>query len=148
MRARHFSLTVAVIAILAANSACSPAEQETESPEPTRSVTEDALSTTTEVTTSLLPGTTAERTTGAPPPTVDEASIMPNVVCMSLQDAQNAIQSAGVFFSRSEDATGRGRSQLVDSNWIVVSQTPTPGTPFSEGEAVLSAVKIGEPNPC
>ncbi len=37
---------------------------------------------------------------------------------------------------------------MVDSNWIVVGQTPSPGTPFTEGEAVLSAVKIGEPNPC
>ncbi|MFE0748599.1 PASTA domain-containing protein [Gordonia sp. NPDC058843] len=73
---------------------------------------------------------------------------MPNVVCMNLQDAQNAIQAAGVFFSRSEDATGRGRSQMVDSNWIVVGQTPSPGASFSEGDAVLSAVKIGEPNPC
>lgn len=73
---------------------------------------------------------------------------MPNVVCMNLQDAQNAIQAAGVFFSRSEDASGRGRSQMVDSNWIVVGQTPSAGAEFTEGEAMLSAVKIGEPNPC
>ncbi|WP_223205501.1 PASTA domain-containing protein [Gordonia jinghuaiqii] len=73
---------------------------------------------------------------------------MPDVVCMNLQAAQNAIQAAGVFFSRSTDASGEGRSQLVDSNWVVVAQTPGPGTPFDEGEAVLSAVKIGEPSPC
>ncbi|WP_055476103.1 PASTA domain-containing protein [Gordonia sp. HS-NH1] len=73
---------------------------------------------------------------------------MPNVVCMNLQDAQNAIQAAGVFFSRSEDASGRGRSQMIDSNWIVVGQTPAAGATFTEGEAVLSAVKIGESNQC
>ncbi len=75
-------------------------------------------------------------------------AVMPNVVCMNLQDAQDTIQSAGVFFSRSADATGAGQRQLVDSNWIVVDQTPSAGSPFGEIEAVLSAVKIGEPNPC
>ncbi|MGB3303426.1 calcium-binding protein [Gordonia sp. (in: high G+C Gram-positive bacteria)] len=67
---------------------------------------------------------------------------------MNLQAAQDAIQDAGVFFSRSDDATGRGRSQVLDRNWIVVSQTPSAGSPVGEAEAVLSAVKIGEPNPC
>lgn len=75
-------------------------------------------------------------------------AVMPNVVCMNLQDAQDTIQSAGVFFSRSADATGAGRRQLVDSNWIVVDQTPSAGSPFGKIDAVLSAVKIGEPNPC
>ena len=73
---------------------------------------------------------------------------MPAVTCMNLQVAQDTIQAAGVFFSRSEDATGQGRNQVLDSNWIVVAQTPAPGTPVGELEAVLSAVKIGEPNPC
>ncbi|WP_262365900.1 PASTA domain-containing protein [Gordonia sp. OPL2] len=73
---------------------------------------------------------------------------MPDVVCMNLQAAQNRIQDAGVFFSRSTDASGQGRSQILDSNWIVVAQTPDPGTPITEGDAVLSAVKIGEPSPC
>lgn len=148
MRARHFSLAVSLVAILATGAACSTAEQETESPTTTQSAIEEASPTTSEVTSPPQPATTPQRTTAAPPPTVDEASIMPNVVCMNLQDAQNAIQATGVFFSRSEDATGRGRSQMLDSNWIVVGQTPSPGTSFTEGEAVLSAVKIGEPNPC
>lgn len=73
---------------------------------------------------------------------------MPRVVCMNLQDAQDTIQNAGVFFSRSEDATGQGRRQVLDRNWIVVAQTPTAGSPVDEGEAVLSVVKIGEDSPC
>lgn len=73
---------------------------------------------------------------------------MPNVVCMSLQVAQDTIQAAGVYFSRSEDATGAARFQVLDSNWIVVGQTPEPGTLIEETEAVLSAVKVGEPSPC
>lgn len=76
------------------------------------------------------------------------AAMMPDVVCMNLQAAQDRIQEAGVFFSRSADATGAGRRQVVDSNWIVVGQTPPAGAPVGELEAVLSAVKIGEPSPC
>jgi len=77
-----------------------------------------------------------------------EEGLMPNVVCMDLQQAQNTIRAAGVFFSRSEDATGEGRMQVMDRNWIVVAQTPAPGTPIGEGEAVLSVVKDDEPNDC
>ncbi|MGV9827854.1 PASTA domain-containing protein [Gordonia sp. NPDC003429] len=73
---------------------------------------------------------------------------MPDVVCMNLQAAQDRIQEAGVFFSRSTDATGEGRHQILDRDWIVVAQDPTPGTPISEGEPNLSVVKMGEPNPC
>jgi len=76
------------------------------------------------------------------------ASVMPSVVCMNLQDAQNKIQDAGVFYSRSKDATGKGRHQILDRNWVVVEQSPAAGTPFGEGDAVLSVVKKGEPNSC
>lgn len=69
---------------------------------------------------------------------------MPDVVCMNLQAAQNEIQDRGVFFSRSEDATGASRSQILDRNWVVVRQTPAAGQPIGEFEAVLYVVKIGE----
>lgn len=73
---------------------------------------------------------------------------MPDVVCMNLQDAQDLIQEHGVFFSRSDDATGQGRAQILDSNWQVVGQDPPPGTPIGEFDAVLSVVRYGEPSPC
>ena len=73
---------------------------------------------------------------------------MPDVVCMDLQAAQDEIQDHGVFFSKSEDATGQGRRQLWDRNWVVVAQTPAAGEPIGEGEAVLSVVKDDEPSPC
>jgi beta-lactam-binding protein with PASTA domain len=73
---------------------------------------------------------------------------MPDVVGMNLQEAQDTIQLTGVFFSRSFDATGEGRSQLVDSNWHVVCQSPPPGTPIAEGDANLGAVKYGEFGVC
>jgi beta-lactam-binding protein with PASTA domain len=74
---------------------------------------------------------------------------MPNVMCMNLQDAQDKIQTTGVFHSRSHDATGKNRHQVLDSNWQVVGQSPPVGTPIGEGDAVLEVVKYGEsPNPC
>ncbi|MGF7121322.1 PASTA domain-containing protein [Rhodococcus sp. BE178] len=75
-------------------------------------------------------------------------SLMPNVMCMNLQTAQDTIQEAGVYFSRSEDATGKGRMQISDRNWVVVEQRPAAGTPIAEGDAVLSVVKYGEPGDC
>lgn len=77
-----------------------------------------------------------------------EDKLMPDVVCMDLQAAQNEIQDHGVFFSRSEDASGQGRRQLWDRNWIVVDQKPAPGEPIGEGDALLFVVKDGEPNNC
>lgn len=73
-----------------------------------------------------------------------EDFLMPAVVCMNLQEAQDEIQDHGVFLSRSEDATGQGRNQINDSNWQVVGQSPEQGTPIGEGEAVLYVVKYGE----
>lgn len=73
---------------------------------------------------------------------------MPLVLCMNLQAAQDRIQQAGVFYSRSVDATGRGRMQVLDRSWVVVGQTPEPGTLIGEGDAVLSVVKYGEPGDC
>ncbi|QKT14001.1 hypothetical protein HUN07_07540 [Rhodococcus sp. W8901] len=75
-------------------------------------------------------------------------ALMPNVKCMNLQKAQDTIQEAGVFYSRSEDATGKGRMQISDRNWVVVEQRPAAGTPIAEGDAVLAVVKYGEPGDC
>lgn len=105
----------------------------------------------TQTTTTTATQEPASTQAAAPPATSPEAGgggVMPAVVCMNLQAAQDLIQEQGVFFSRSHDATGQGRRQISDRNWIVVEQSPAPGTPISEGDADLGAVKIGEPAPC
>ncbi len=78
----------------------------------------------------------------------EPAALMPDVVCMDLQDAQDLIQESGVFYSRSVDATGEGRRQIRDSNWVVVGQEPAAGAAIGEGEAELSVVKDDEPSGC
>ncbi|MEV0249493.1 hypothetical protein AB0H76_23030 [Nocardia sp. NPDC050712] len=97
----------------------------------------------------VVPTVAPRSTTSVAPAAPAAAQVaMPSVVCMNLQAAQNAIQAAGVWYSRSTDATGKGRMQISDRNWIVVSQAPAPGVLIGEGDAVLSVVKIGEPNSC
>ena len=53
---------------------------------------------------------------------------VPDVVGMNLQDAQDAMQRAGFYDLYENDATGQGRSQLMDRLWDVVSQSPAAGT--------------------
>ncbi|WP_084352227.1 PASTA domain-containing protein [Millisia brevis] len=111
-------------------------------------------------TTTAAPATTTPQAPQSPPAAIPPATggsptieigrsvPMPDVVCMNLQLAQDTIQAAGVFFSRSVDATGADRMQVIDRNWIVVSQQPAPGVEVGEGEAVLSVVRDTEPNTC
>jgi len=84
----------------------------------------------------------APATQSAPP--ADVKVPMPDVVGMNLQAAQDLIQTQGVFFSRSEDATGAGRMQILDRDWVVVDQTPAAGELIGEGDALLYVKKIGE----
>jgi hypothetical protein len=75
----------------------------------------------------------------------------PEVTCLDLQlaqVAQDTIQQAGVCSSRSDDASGAGRAQVLDRSWTVVSQGPAPGVLIGEGDVVLSVVRTGEPNSC
>ncbi|MEV0945343.1 hypothetical protein [Rhodococcus sp. NPDC049939] len=97
---------------------------------------------------SSTPQSVVPSTASASASTPRSLAFMPNVMCMDLQSAQDTIQEAGVFFSRSNDATGKGRMQISDRNWVVVDQSPAPGAPIDEGDALLSVVKSGEPGDC
>lgn len=69
---------------------------------------------------------------------------MPNVLCLTLQDAQDLIQDQGVYYSRSEDASGKKRNQVFDANWIVIEQNIAPGQPIDEGNVLLKVLKTDE----
>jgi len=91
----------------------------------------------------LLASCAVETAPATPDVRVDEsltgAAVMPDLLCMDLNDAQSA---AGVD-TRSEDATGDGRRQIVDSNWIVIATDPEAGEPINE-KPTLFTVKDGE----
>ncbi|MEU4838638.1 hypothetical protein [Nocardia testacea] len=142
-------LSVCVIAAaLAVLAACGSPEPDTESYTAVASAVPVRITTVTLTAPAPAPAPRSAGTETAPSVADTATATMPAVVCMNLQAAQDLIQTTGVFYSRSEDATGRGRSQVVDRNWVVVAQRPEPGTPIGEGDAVLSVVKVGEPTDC
>lgn len=146
--------TAAAVGLVGIAAACSSSEESMATTNTTSMASTTAQSTTT--TTVARPAVSpppAQAPAQAPPAVVTPEAVavpvlMPPVVCMNLQAAQNLIQDAGVFFSRSEDASGAGRMQVNDSNWVVVDQSPAVGVPIEEGDPVLSVVKISEPNNC
>jgi PASTA domain len=161
----HRSTRILIIITTLMVSACqgSASSSQAETTASGTTLTTDALvAPTTGPPTSVSPSTDAQTITAPPAQatTTDDGAnpfggndaedgLMPSVVCMNLQDAQNEIQDHGVFASGSEDATGQGRSQIIDSNWQVVGQDPDAGTPIGEFDAMLLVVKYGEePNPC
>ena len=74
-----------------------------------------------------------------------ETFVMPDLVGTVLQDAQDRLQSLGSYVLDQEDASGLGRFQVLDSNWIVCRQSPAPGNDVSVDRVVtLWSVKIGE----
>lgn len=87
-------------------------------------------------------------TSAAAPDTTSGSFAMPSVVGMVLQDAQDLLQSNGSYLMDQVDATGQGRFQMLDSNWMVCSQSPAAGAILDGSTAVtLSAVKLDEACP-
>jgi beta-lactam-binding protein with PASTA domain len=79
------------------------------------------------------------------PPPSTQNGVVPNVVGLNHQLAQDTMQAAGFYFLTEEDATGQGRALLNDRNWVVVSQSPAPGTHAPpETKITLRSKKIGE----
>jgi len=73
---------------------------------------------------------------------------MPNLVGQNLQAAQDAIQlltGSAVFLTSSTDATGQGRAQVLDANWMVCSQNVPPDTAITTDTMIeFAAVKLDE----
>ena len=74
-----------------------------------------------------------------------QQGIVPDVVGVNHQLAQDTMQAAGFYILTEEDATGQGRLLIVDRNWVVVSQEPKGGTKAPpETKIILRSKKIGE----
>jgi len=70
---------------------------------------------------------------------------MPQLVGQNLQLAQDKLQARGSYLLDQQDASGLGRLQLLDSNWVVCAQRPAAGKRVAVDRLVtLAAVKIGE----
>lgn len=82
---------------------------------------------------------------GLPSPQVT-VGVVPNVVCLSLQNAQEALRAAGFYVLVSKDGLGQGRVPVLDRNWIVIGQSAAPSTTPGRAQPIeLTVVKYGEP---
>jgi beta-lactam-binding protein with PASTA domain len=71
--------------------------------------------------------------------------VVPKVVGVNHQLAQDTMQAAGFYYLTEEDASGQGRLLLNDRNWVVVSQSPAGGTTAAlDTKILLRSKKIGE----
>jgi beta-lactam-binding protein with PASTA domain len=87
----------------------------------------------------------AATTSASAAPTSAALIKVPDVSGMNHQDAQDAMQKAGLYNLREVDGTGQGRALLSDRNWVQTGQTPAPGTEVpADAEITLTAVKYGE----
>ena len=82
----------------------------------------------------------------ASPTATPEAKFkMPKVVGMNLQLAQDLLQSKGSYILDQVDHKGLLRIQVLDSNWKVCKQSPSPGKVVLASTVVtLSSVKLTE----
>lgn len=147
MRAR---LSYFLIPLILVMSACQSSDAASKTV--TVTATPSEQQTTTAPTPTAAPTTAPPPSSDAPPPASAAAAqswVMPDLVGANLQVAQDTIQTLTNFqvvYSSSYDATGAGRMQVVDSNWVVCSQTPLPGAAFDSTTPIdFGAVKIGEP---
>lgn len=80
-----------------------------------------------------------------PAAAVAETFVMPPLVGVNLQRAQDLLQSRGSFLLTQTDGTGQDRYQVLDYGWKVCAQDPVAGTVTDLATLVeLVAVKLSE----
>ena len=93
------------------------------------------------------PGTTTSTSVTAPATTAAKLVKVPDVAGMNHQDAQNAMQAAGLYNLREVDGTGQGRALVLDRNWVQTAQDPAAGTEVPRDTVVtLTAIKYTDPH--
>lgn len=143
------SLTVTICAATLALAACSSTTNAALNQPAKTTATSKAAAPTTH-TAAAMPSTSTAATTPAPAPTTatsDSNATLPNLVGQGLVAAQNSAQAAGFTNVTSHDALSSGRVQIIDSNWKVCSQSPTPGTSPVSTTVDLGVVKTDETCP-
>lgn len=93
--------------------------------------------------------TPAKTPAPAEPPSVADTSAggVPGVVGLDLQKARDAVWFAGYHFIKPHDALGRGRVQIMLSNWQVCDQNPGPGKIDKDTTVRLGVVRKDEDCP-
>lgn len=77
------------------------------------------------------------------------AGVIPDVVCLDLQLAQDTMQASGYYSLGEQDGSGEGRRAILDRGWVVVEQSPAAGTPAPEdARVVLTYLREDEASTC
>jgi hypothetical protein len=115
-------MAAASVTALLALAGCSSAEPQTQPVVTTvvETVTETVAAPTPE------PAAPTQQAPAAVPPVT--TGVIPDVIGVNHQLAQDTMQAAGFYNLSEEDATGQGRMLVSDRNWVVASQEPKPGT--------------------
>ncbi len=85
-----------------------------------------------------------------PPPVLKAPAIdpgrIPDVLGVQHQLAQDTLEAAGFSNHSEEDATGAAREVSPDREWVVVEQSPAPGTPATTADmtVILRSKRVGE----
>jgi hypothetical protein len=89
---------------------------------------------------------TSKSTSTAPPESEPAKRVkVPDVSGMNHQDAQDAMQRAGLRNLREVDGTGQGRMLVLDRNWVQTGQDPAAGTEVAADAVItLTAVKYDD----
>ena len=158
-RGTRFAAGVLLLGVALGGSACGSADGKdttgTEGSSTVEESTQAAPPTTAAVaptapTSASTPSSTSTST--STPSTAADAGVsfvMPDAVGMDLQSAQDLVQTNGVFLSVSHDLLG-SRHQVIDSNWIVCTQSIPAGQQVTgevEGEIDFGVVKREESCP-
>jgi hypothetical protein len=70
--------------------------------------------------------------------------MLPSMIGMNLQGAQDCLQEIGFWNLDDQPAAGESRFQVNDSNWTVTDQSPEPGMVSSRDQQItLYARKTG-----
>jgi hypothetical protein len=126
-----------ILAGTCAASACGNGSGQLAAPQTTVTVTQTAT-----VTASPSPPPIATPEGSLAAPKVKQG-VVPDVIGMNHQLAQDTMQAAGFYHLSEEDASGQGRALILDRNWIVVEQEPRPGTKApSDKTIILRSKKI------
>jgi beta-lactam-binding protein with PASTA domain len=77
----------------------------------------------------------------SPTPATKAKVVVPDGVGKDYQTAQDIWRAAGLHVAPAHDATGAHRLPVIDSNWVVLSQSPKAGTKVDAGSFITATVK-------
>ena len=142
---RRTAPLLTIAGALVALTACGPAATDT-SGAPTSAIADSTSDVADSGESTAVTAPTPDITTQAPSSAAFAAFAMPNFVGMDLQSAQDAVQTHGIFFSKSHDLLG-SRHQVLDSDWMVCAQNIPAGqqvTSDIEAQIDFGVVKRAE----